>query len=1197
MSPRLLVVLLLSACWQPVREPDCLLDKTCECKSNTQCLEGFECVDGFCKKRPDLNPGDLGWPCTQDSECNARICLPPGPGNGHVCSQPCNTADAGVACPRGYECLKAYDRAGFVCTPPLRSLCLGCTTDQDCNAAGDRCVELDGGKHCLMDCAISPCPDGYECRALGLLGDAGAVARVCTPPSSSCDCSPVNVGLARSCKRTNAMATCFGFERCLADGGFSGCDARTASPEKCNGVDDDCDGLIDDDDPDEDVSGLAGYPACTRGAVCKGAWYCGVPLDAGVDAGIAFQCSAPPIVAERCNGLDDDCDGLADEDFKDSAGVFSGPKACGSCALDCTAAVPDLARADAGLDAGPGEVLPGAVDCVQSAGAFRCVPRQCAPGHYPWPPAQPQVCLENVGSQCRPCTADEDCQVPGDTCTQLAQDVGRYCLQSCAGAACPRGSVCQTLGGKQLCQPVTESCSCTPDRVGFTRSCLRTSGAAVCIGAQVCRADGGFDACDTSLTALELCDGLDNDCDGTPDQPFVNQQGSGTYDTDAHCGACTTNCTAQWSPSIQHALGGCRLDAGSPSCRIVQCVNDVVGGGKLCQLDADCSGGETCHPLFRQCVKACTGASTGCAANEACQNGACGQRCSNDAVCTARYGALSHCSDAGTCAASYTFFDSDRESTNGCECPAPSGVTDAPDTYSAYPAAGQPYVDRDCDGVDGRVGRALYVWAQSSSSQGTRASPFKTLREAISAFNPAAHDAILVAQGSYPEQVVLKNGVKVYGGYASDFFKRDIVTFPTLIEAPQPDFAAANPTRGSVNAQDLSAETVLSGFTIRGYDVITRSAPGTEGFNSYAVYVADAPGLSLSNNVIVGGRAGDASPGGAGEAGATGLNGSRGLDARECTSASCAGESQTGGAAGANPSCFAANANAGAGSNPNVDPQNYTTGGLNGAGGNNGVYSQSAPSQAQFCKYDCIVPENGLNGLPALNGSDGTAGSRGVGCAAREGMLMGVEWRGGAGNGGSAGVAGRGGGGGGAGGCVSNSNPSTCTIGHLVGDLGATGGGGGAGGCGGIGGRGGTSGGGSFGVFISGARPTLFGNIIEPGFGGAGGPGGAGGYGGLGGAGGNGGVNNAVAWCAGLGGAGGRGGNGGAGAGGGGGCGGVSYGIAGAGIGMAFTTNNTLRAPPINAAGAGGKGGASPAGTGARGEDGVSGGTGTVRSF
>src|SRR5262249_14514366 len=159
--------------------------------------------------------------------------------------------------------------------------------------------------------------------------------------------------------------------------------------------------------------------------------------------------------------------------------------------------------------------------------------------------------------------------------------------------------------------------------------------------------------------------------------------------------------------------------------------------------------------------------------------------------------------------------------------------------------------------------------------------------------------------------------------------------------------------------------------------------------------------------------------------------------------------------------------------------------GLNGAGGFNASYDHSAASQAAFCKYDCTVPQTGLNGLPASNGSDGLAGQRGNGCSTPAGSILGGEWLGNNGTPGTEGTFGHGAGGGGAGGCVTNSTPATCTIGHHVGDLGATGGGGGAGGCGGSGGLGAAAGGGSFGVFVVGVgAPAVRGNIIEPGFGG-----------------------------------------------------------------------------------------------------------------
>ncbi len=100
--PLLTLSLLLSACYKPVNDYDCLLDGGCVCVKKEQCQAGFDCVDGFCKQLPDAgNPDDVGKPCVDDSTCGSKLCLPRGPGNGGVCSVECN-ADGGTFCPLGW---------------------------------------------------------------------------------------------------------------------------------------------------------------------------------------------------------------------------------------------------------------------------------------------------------------------------------------------------------------------------------------------------------------------------------------------------------------------------------------------------------------------------------------------------------------------------------------------------------------------------------------------------------------------------------------------------------------------------------------------------------------------------------------------------------------------------------------------------------------------------------------------------------------------------------------------------------------------------------------------------------------------------------------------------------------------------------------------------------------------------------------
>jgi len=94
-----------------------------------------------------------------------------------------------------------------------------------------------------------------------------------------------------------------------ADGGPQPCRAQ---PEACDGLDNDCDGLTD-----EELEDLA-PPAARRAGVCAGA----VAVCAGAAGWVEPDYDAfPGYEAEErsCNGLDNDCDGETDEDLEEVA--------------------------------------------------------------------------------------------------------------------------------------------------------------------------------------------------------------------------------------------------------------------------------------------------------------------------------------------------------------------------------------------------------------------------------------------------------------------------------------------------------------------------------------------------------------------------------------------------------------------------------------------------------------------------------------------------------------------------------------------------------------------------------------------------------------------------------------------------------------------------------------------------------------
>ncbi len=96
---------------------------------------------------------------------------------------------------------------------------------------------------------------------------------------------------------------------CTEAGGFicnATPDTSKQSTEKCNGIDDDCDGYTDENF-NIGKTCWAGYAACIKSGkyICNGE--------------NASKCDATPDMSkattEVCNGIDDDCDGKVDEDF------------------------------------------------------------------------------------------------------------------------------------------------------------------------------------------------------------------------------------------------------------------------------------------------------------------------------------------------------------------------------------------------------------------------------------------------------------------------------------------------------------------------------------------------------------------------------------------------------------------------------------------------------------------------------------------------------------------------------------------------------------------------------------------------------------------------------------------------------------------------------------------------------------------
>ncbi|MCC6622108.1 MAG: VWA domain-containing protein [Deltaproteobacteria bacterium] len=174
--------------------------------------------------------------------------------------------------------------------------------------------------------------------------------------------------------------------------------------------------------------------------------------------------------------------------------------------------------------------------------------------------------------------------------------------------------------------------------------CEVTNTLGTCVGAWTC--SGAAWTCDARTPATEVCDGVDNDCDGATDDGFKDPV-TGLYDRDDACGSCATDCTVGLGPD-EHAYGRCDVGGGAPTCALVCCSaadphascdgsdwgddNGQPGDGcevrvvRPCDDEGDCAQGERC--VDRICVPNLPGGpcvvNADCAPGDACFGGVCG---------------------------------------------------------------------------------------------------------------------------------------------------------------------------------------------------------------------------------------------------------------------------------------------------------------------------------------------------------------------------------------------------------------------------------------------------------------------------------------------------------------------------------------------------------------------------------------------
>ncbi|MBX3126739.1 MAG: hypothetical protein KF718_08470 [Polyangiaceae bacterium] len=247
------------------------------------------------------------------------------------------------------------------------------------------------------------------------------------------------------------------------------------------------------------------------------------------------------------------------------------------------------------------------VDVGQSTPNFicttPCVEGQNCPssGHCAFHPEHGYLCVPDKGSQCKPCITSADCATVSDRCTP-SPNIDRFCARDCSfDGQCPAGTTCVlvsgypggSLGGgdpgdasvgeggaskpPRFCVPTNdESCPCGPDRDGVKRKCSQTSGGLTCEGTETCSGGSGqWQGCTAGAPSPEICDGVDNDCNGTADdgtaQALCSHLGNPVNATWAcNQGQCEIDsCSAgyvNYPPTLPPSAGcPCKLDAAEPN--------------------------------------------------------------------------------------------------------------------------------------------------------------------------------------------------------------------------------------------------------------------------------------------------------------------------------------------------------------------------------------------------------------------------------------------------------------------------------------------------------------------------------------------------------------------------------------------------------------------------------------------------------